>query len=503
MGPLHILDWGRLEYELALRRQLKLVEKRIAEGIPDHLILVEHPPVVTLGMRGGQNDLLLKEEHFSSVGVAVCKTNRGGKATYHGLAQLVAYPIIKLLDQDLHRYVRILLESVAVVLRKYGLDPEVRSGEPGIWVRGRKIASIGVAVKSWVTYHGIALNVSTDLTPFTWIVPCGKPLEAITSMEKELGIPVDLASVKELFLAGFKESFNYTETYRPSHPAWLMMPMPDMAAVKRTEKTLISQRLCTVCQSAHCPNLGECFGRGTATFMILGSVCTRNCRFCAIDKGCPQVLDEQEPDRVAQAAREMRLNYVVVTSVTRDDLVDGGASQFARTIQSIRREVPEAAVEILIPDFQGCPESLEIVLRSRPDVLNHNIETVPRLYPSVRPQADYRRSLDVLRRAADYGLPVKSGLMLGLGEKPREVRETLRDLRGAGCGYLTLGQYLAPSERHVPVYRYVTPQEFAEWEAEARAMGFSDVASGPLVRSSYRADSMGSPKPADRCSDGG
>jgi lipoic acid synthetase len=487
---LEVLDWGLMPYAAALKQQKELVEKRTAGRIPDHLIFVEHPSVITLGRRSDSNDLLLPDEFFRGEGVEICRVERGGKATYHGPGQLVAYPIIELKEKDSQIYVKTLLETVAAVLKEYGLDPKFKDGEPGIWVNGRKIASLGVAVKRWVTYHGVALNVNTDLGPFSWIVPCGKPSEMITSMEREIGRPIDLPHVKELLIDAFKASFHYTKESRQSHPKWLRLPKPNPEAVDRIEKMLAEQQLNTVCESAHCPNLGECFGRGTATFMILGQECTRQCRFCAVGKGSPQPPDVHEPERVALAAKEMGLKYVVVTSVTRDDLIDGGASHFALTIQSIRRELPEAAVEVLVPDFKGSTHALETVLYSRPDVFNHNIETVPRLYPSVRPQAVYQRSLDVLKRAANFGLRVKSGLMLGLGEFSDEVRETLIDLREAGCEYLTLGQYLAPSETHLSVVRYLTPREFASWEQESRLMGFRDVAAGPLVRSSYHADRM-------------
>jgi len=224
--------------------------------------------------------------------------------------------------------------------------------------------------------------------------------------------------------------------------------------------------------------------------MLLGTVCTRRCRFCAVDKGTPEPPDPGEPERVAQATKAMGLEYVVVTSVTRDDLPDGGADHFARTIQCIREHCPEAKVEVLVPDFEGSEASLRTVCDARPDVFNHNVETVPRLYEKVRPQADYRRSLEVLANAAKSGIPTKSGLMLGLGETSREIWETLNDLRRADCAYLTLGQYLAPSAEHVPVQRYVPPEEFERWGETARAMGFSEVASGPLVRSSYRAEEL-------------
>jgi lipoic acid synthetase len=241
----------------------------------------------------------------------------------------------------------------------------------------------------------------------------------------------------------------------------------------------------TVCQEARCPNAWECFARRTATFLILGDRCTRDCRFCNIASGPPRPVDPEEPRRVAEAAARLELDHVVVTAVTRDDLPDGGASHFAATIEAVRRRLPSAAIEVLVPDFGGDRAALAAVLAARPAVLNHNLETVARLYPLVRPQALYARSLALL--AAVEGIPAKSGIMLGLGESTAEVRQALRDLHRAGCRILTLGQYLRPSPRHLPVARYVPPEEFARLGDEARAMGFSQVASAPLVRSSYRA----------------
>ncbi len=257
------------------------------------------------------------------------------------------------------------------------------------------------------------------------------------------------------------------------------------------EKMLGRLHLSTVCQSAHCPNLGECFNRGTATFMILGDQCTRNCRFCAVAHAeTPPAPDENEPEQVARAAAELGLRHVVVTSVTRDDLVDGGAGQFARTVAAIRKICPESAVEILVPDFNGDPRALGAVCDARPDVFNHNVETVPRLYPEVRPQAVYERSLAVLEYAVGAGLTTKSGLMLGLGETPDELDLVFADLVHAGCTILTMGQYLAPSKAHAAVKRYVPPQQFDDLGERARKMGFKAVFAGPFVRSSYRADEI-------------
>lgn len=248
----------------------------------------------------------------------------------------------------------------------------------------------------------------------------------------------------------------------------------------------------TVCQSARCPNIGECFGAGTATFLILGNRCTRNCAFCAVPSSRPLPPDDGEADRVAKAAEELGLSYVVVTSVTRDDLPDGGARQFAETIGAIRHRLPHSLVEVLIPDFRGSKAALKTVLDARPDVLDHNLETVPRLYPAVRPEADYFRSLGLLAGAAQLAPHVlpKSGLMLGLGESGEEVLDVLRDLRRVNCRILTLGQYLRPSARHIEVARYVRPEEFAALKEEALRLGFGQVESGPLVRSSYHAESQ-------------
>jgi lipoic acid synthetase len=275
-------------------------------------------------------------------------------------------------------------------------------------------------------------------------------------------------------------------------PEWLRpvaRKRPQLAALGRE---LADMRVHTVCQSARCPNLGECFGRGNATFMIMGDLCTRDCRFCAVGHGSPLPLDPDEPRRVAQAARHLHLRHVVITSVTRDDLPDGGAAHFAGTISAVRELLPGARVEVLVPDFQGRENSVITVLAARPDVFNHNVETVPRLYPLVRPQADCRRSLHLLRRAREVapGLLTKSGFMVGLGETEAEVEALLRDLRGAGVEAVTIGQYLQPTRRHLPVADYIEPAVFERYAYAARSLGFTHVLSGPLVRSSYHAGEL-------------
>ena len=275
-------------------------------------------------------------------------------------------------------------------------------------------------------------------------------------------------------------------------PKWLRRQLPTGSAYEKVKGMIGDDRLHTVCQEAKCPNMWECFSQKTATFLIMGSRCTRNCRFCSVRHGHLEPPDPAEPVRVADVASRMGLKYVVVTSVARDDLADGGAYLFAETIAEIRKRMPDACVEVLIPDFQGSAKALRTVLRARPDVLNHNIETVPRLYPSVRPQAQYQRSLKLIRRACQFDpkLPTKSGLMLGLGEKEVEIINSLEDLKTAGCQMLTLGQYLQPSKNHLPVARFIPPQEFAAWRKKAIKIGFTEVASGPFVRSSYHAKEL-------------
>ncbi len=274
-------------------------------------------------------------------------------------------------------------------------------------------------------------------------------------------------------------------------PSWLKKPISSGATWRATSGLIESAGLTTVCKEAHCPNLGECFTRGTATFMILGATCTRACRFCAVNKGTPDVPDIEEPEKIAGAAREMQLSYAVVTSVTRDDLPDGGASHFAKTVVALREVNPGIRVELLVPDFLGDMDALDTVIAARPDVLNHNIETVPRLYSPVRPGAEYKRSLGLFTHAAKHGgIPLKSGIMLGLGEREGEIATVLDDLLDAGVKLLTLGQYLQPGRDQLPVSEYVTPETFAMWRERALDAGFSAVASGPHVRSSYRAEGM-------------
>jgi len=272
-------------------------------------------------------------------------------------------------------------------------------------------------------------------------------------------------------------------------PRWLKAKAPGSPDYIDLKNLVADLKLNTVCESARCPNIGECWSNRTATFMILGDVCTRSCGFCAIKTGRPESVDEGEPERVAKAVAQLELGHAVITSVNRDELPDGGARIFARTIRALHDRCPQTTIEVLIPDFKGDWEALKTVMDAGPDILNHNIETVPRLYSKMRPQAGYRRSLELLERAAAMTpAPTKSGIMLGAGETAEEVEETLRDLAAVHCAILTIGQYLSPSSQHVQVERFIPPEEFTHWRDLSLELGFSHVESGPLVRSSYHAE---------------
>lgn len=281
---------------------------------------------------------------------------------------------------------------------------------------------------------------------------------------------------------------NQTDSFRSRRPEWLKAKIPGGENYARLKSIIGAQELHTVCEEARCPNMGECWNAGTATFMILGDVCTRSCGFCAVKTGRPVGLDADEPRRVAEAIRLLGLRHAVITSVNRDELYDGGAQIFAETIRRSRELSPATKIEVLIPDFKGDEFALDIVLGALPDILNHNTETVPRLYPTVRPQAHYERTLQLLHRARRRGFVTKTGLMLGIGERQEEVVSVMEDLRNVHCDILTLGQYLQPTGEHLPVDRFVHPDEFAALKESGLRLGFRHVESGPLVRSSYHAE---------------
>ena len=529
------------DYREIHRLQLDMVTARHA-GVLDHdvVFILEHPPVFTIGRHGSNDHLIVENDFLEQKNIPVIRIERGGEITYHGPGQLVGYPIIDLKAGriSVKAHMNALEEIMILTAADFGVKAARSSINPGIWVDDRKLGSIGVAVRHGITFHGFALNVNLSLEPFAWVNPCGLEGVRMTSLEKEKKVPVAMKAVRKRIWhrlaevanlrfdfvsltslpvsrpvaqsAGeMKNSAKSGGTYKSTpqkvpgqagqpanltagKPKWLRRRLPSGPAHENVRNLIRTQALHTVCQQAKCPNQFECFSQQTATFLILGDRCSRDCRFCNVLTGPNQPPDVDEPRRVAETAREMKLHYVVITSVTRDDLIDGGSAHFAGTIRRVRQAIDDVRVEVLIPDFQGDAEALKTVLSARPDVLNHNIETVSRLYPIVRPQADYGRSLDLLKRVSDYRpvIPSKSGLMLGLGEKDEELDQCLRDILNAGCRILTLGQYLQPSRDHLPVARFVPPEEFDAWRDTALKMGYTHVASGPFVRSSYHAKDL-------------
>ncbi len=499
MSKLIYSDLGRESYESALQIQRRLLEEvKAGDNDQAYLLLLEHdPPVITLGRNAGSEHILASQEQLSREGIEVRQSARGGDVTYHGPGQLVGYPIMRLArrGRTVRRYVHDLEEVIIRLLGRFGLSARRREGLTGVWVGDEKIAAIGVAVSRWVAWHGFSLNVSTDLSHFDFIVPCGLDGCKVTSMAKLLAGEVSIREVKQPLIECMAEVFGFdvvnesaTLSHRGRFPPWLRRRIPPAGRSAEVRRLLADLKLETVCSGANCPNMSECFGRGTATFMILGSTCTRSCRFCAVGTGNTSPPRADEPEAVAEASARLGLRHVVITSVTRDDLPDGGAGHFAKTIRAVRTRLPKTTIEVLTPDFGGDEAAIDTVLAVGPDVFYHNIETVERLYEQVRPQARYKRSLQVLSYARSDGLLTKSGLMVGLGETSDEIREVMRDLREAGCDILTIGQYLAPSSEHVPIGRFVAPSEFDAMRTEALEMGFSAVAAGPFVRSSYRAE---------------
>ncbi len=477
----------------------------------DYLLLQEHPHVYTMGSSAHPEHVLRDP---SSVGAELVSADRGGDVTYHGPGQLVGYPIVSLQEwragqRDVVAYVRKLEDVLLSVLADFGIGAARSSGYTGVWVGDEKIAAIGVRVSRGRTRHGFALNVDPDLSMFAHIVPCGIRDRGVTSMAQVLGRGVEMREVVDRAVARFADAFGYTDVdrhdvaWQRTRPADRSAGIPITLSRKRPEWMRVRVRmdgeflelkrlvrdldLHTVCEEAGCPNIYECWNDRTATFMILGDRCTRACGFCLVDTRKPLTVDTAEPQRVADAVASLGLAHAVITCVARDDLPDGGASVHAATVDAIRATSPGTAVELLISDCKGDAASLQTIFDARPDVLNHNLETVARLQRLVRPSAGYARSLAVLARAKDAGLLTKSGIMLGLGEHVDEVRAAITDLRGVGAELLTIGQYLPPSGSHLPVAKWWHPDEFAELREYAEGLGYSHVASGPLVRSSYHA----------------
>jgi len=526
---------GRVRYRDAHVLQQALYKA----GGAEYLLLLEHPHVYTLGVRAIPEHVLVDPE---SVGAELVHADRGGDVTYHGPGQLVGYPILNVpmglraVPAHVHAIEQLVIDAVGDL----GLGGAGRlEGYPGVWMdpegpEPRKICAVGVRIDRGRSMHGFALNLAPDLSMFGHIVPCGLTDLGVTSLAAE-GVNVTMRDVVEAIVRRAPDRLAPGASIERQDSSWwpgpsrtvlgvgvadgasrskraldrrlvdagvdpeqgveISSPKPEWARAQarigpeliRLRSTMRELDLVTVCEEAGCPNIFECWADGTATFMINGERCTRACGFCLIDTKRPFPLDPGEPDRVAEAVARMKLTHAVVTAVARDDLADGGALAFAETIAAIRRRSPGTTVEVLIPDCKGDQAALDVVFDARPDVLNHNLETVNRLQRAVRPSASYARSLSVLARSVSAGCTTKSGIILGMGETVPEVLAALGDLRAVGVEIVTLGQYLRPTAEHLPVARWWAPAEFEELAAAARAMGIAHVEASPLTRSSYHA----------------
>ena len=513
---LQIRWMGKVRYRDALAVQQAI--NKHERG--NYLLLLEHHPVYTMGIRASLDNLKTDPE---TIGAELEEANRGGDITFHGPGQLVGYPLLKLKGKrgggmaDTAAYVNEIESLLIETCKDLGIEDVGRIERyTGVWVNPngpepRKIAAIGVRLNKARTMHGFALNVNPDMTFYDHIVPCGITEYGVTSLEKE-GINttmkevVDLVSEKAERLWSQRKAIradvlwgNETntdkslvqigidQTAKRRKPEWMKVKLETGPEYRRLKKLIEEKQLVTVCEEAGCPNIFDCWNDGTATFMIGGERCTRACGFCLVDTRKPKPLDTYEPKRVAMAVAEMSLRHAVVTSVARDDLKDGGAEHFAMTINMIREINPETKIEVLIPDFKGDPESLNTIFEAKPDVLNHNIETVPRLQRRVRPSAGYARSLSVLARANKENFITKTSLMVGLGEQESEIDECLVDLAAIGCDIVTIGQYLRPSPQHLPIKKWVNPIAFERWKNIGENLGISHVEASPLTRSSYHA----------------
>ena len=540
--PLRVRWLGTVPYREALVVQTSLFE----HGTGQHLLLLEHPHVFTYGRTADLATNLKCEP--ATVGAELVAAKRGGDITYHGPGQLVGYPILNI-DNKLGATGHVCgVEGLIIdVLTELGVPNAGRlEGYAGVWLdagteRERKICAIGVRLKKGRTMHGFALNVATDLAFMReHIVPCGIGDKPVTSLAEE-GIDVTMEQVAAVvarcaadrWAAGVAErqdvawrhaadgrdltAFSRGEgpgeqvklvsnraavrledagvdvaaglSIETRKPDWLRPKVELGAEVMELKKTIRSLDLVTVCEDAGCPNLSDCWSDGTATFMVLGERCTRACGFCLVDTRKPMLPASDEPERVAEAIDRMQLDHAVLTMVARDDLADGGMAHVAACVEAIRLRRSTANIETLISDAKGDEASLDLLFAARPDVMNHNVETVARLQRAVRPSAGYARSLGVLARAKKAGLVTKTGFMAGLGETDDEIVGLLADLADLGVDIVTIGQYLRPTSNHLPIARYAEPAEFTRWKQIGESFGIGHVEASPLTRSSYHAKS--------------
>jgi lipoic acid synthetase len=535
---------GRVSYDEAWDLQKAIWEGRTSGRTEDdYVLLLEHPHTYTVGRNGDGTNLTVDIADLAAIDATLLHVDRGGDITYHGPGQLVGYPIVAVPRRssgyDAVGHVRRIETAIIGALGDLGIKAWTEEEFTGVWTASGKVAAIGVRVSQGVSMHGFAINVDPDMSYFGNIVPCGIPDRPVTSVSELAGRRISIEEVVEALLphigglsdlhghdvqlgaftrGAAKASYEVDRLVaegvfspvragevpvafrgvlpgEPKKPSWMKVKL-DLTDDRYMELKRLnaSLDLNTVCEEAGCPNIYECWSSGTSTLMLLGDVCTRACSFCDVNTGKPGEVDFDEPVRAAVAVESMGLNHAVLTSVNRDDLEDGGASIFAATIDEIRSRLPECDVEVLIPDFKGDQDALEVVMAGKPSVLNHNTETVLRLQRDIRTAANYARSLTLLARAR-WLFPsgtVKSGLIVGMGETDQEVEGALADLNAVGVDIVTIGQYLRPTAHHRQVDRYVHPEVFDAYKVAGEGFGIGHVESGPLVRSSYHAkESLG------------
>ena len=535
MRELNVRWLGKLPYGEAYILQKGLHSATSQENSPfDYLLLLEHNNVVTIGRSGDINNLLVSKNILNENNIEFFETDRGGDITFHGDGQLIGYPIIRLDDpKKVVPFVRKIENVIIDTLAELSIDAFSKIDDTGVWTKEGKIASIGIKVSKWTTLHGFSLNISENTKGFDFINPCGSSDEHVVSIQ-QYDETVSFKEVTEIISRKFVEIFKYEKVDKqfsqftprqlkkkkefhidqlvnngvfnasknsvpitlnssvksePERPEWMKVKA-NLGKDYLSLKSLIKEkRLNTVCEEASCPNIYECWSMGTATFMIMGDTCTRACGFCDVNTGKPCDLDMDEPYRVAESVKIMGLTHAVITSVNRDDLDDGGSAFFAKTIDEVRLENNQTSIEVLIPDFKGSKEAIDNIINANPEVLNHNLETVPRLQREIRTAASYGRSLALLQYAKESHFlgKTKTGLIVGMGEEFEEVISVLKDLSRINIDIVTIGQYLRPTQRHRLIDRYVSKEEFEQYKTIGQELGIPHIESGPLVRSSYHA----------------
>ena len=535
MRELNIRWLGKLPYGEAYILQKGLHSATSQESSPfDYLLLLEHNNVVTIGRSGDINNLLVSKNILNENNIEFFETDRGGDITFHGDGQLIGYPIIRLDDpKKVVPFVRKIENVIIDTLGELSIEAFSKTDDTGVWTKEGKIASIGIKVSKWTTLHGFSLNISENTKGFDFINPCGSSDEHVVSIQ-QYDETVSFKEVTEIISRKFVEIFKYEKVDKqfsqftprqlkkkkefhidqlvnngvfnasknsvpitlnssiksePERPEWMKVKA-NLGKDYLSLKSLIKEkRLNTVCEEASCPNIYECWSMGTATFMIMGDTCTRACGFCDVNTGKPCDLDMDEPYRVAESVKIMGLTHAVITSVNRDDLDDGGSAFFAKTIDEVRLKNNQTSIEVLIPDFKGSKEAIDNIINANPEVLNHNLETVPRLQREIRTAASYGRSLALLQYAKESHFlgKTKTGLIVGMGEEFEEVIAVLKDLSRINIDIVTIGQYLRPTQRHRLIDRYVSEEEFEQYKTIGQELGIPHIESGPLVRSSYHA----------------